>query len=236
MSLPTLIYCAHGNPRFTRIALDAGYKYGAQLPNTVYGSVYFADQNWRKPNRAAYMAALARHRPHMATVLDWERDEQLDEVLDWAEEATQHADHVLIVPKVIGGVGRIPRRVNGKDVVLAYSVPSRYAGTQVPSWEFAGWPVHFLGGSPIAQMRLWQQLRGICEVVTADGNYAQKMAVRWCQFFVAGGTAAYASNRWWPTLVEADGHRWDTDGPYEAFNRSCLNIISAWQQLERIAA
>ena len=213
------------------IAIAAGYRYGAQLPKTVYHPPYMADQDWRRPNRAAYMAALARHRPTIATVLDWQREDQLSEVLDWAEEAAQFIERVMIVPKVIGGVGRIPRRVGGRDVVLAYSVPTRYGGTQLPTWEFAGWPVHLLGGSPTAQMRLWAYLYAICDVVSADGNYAQKMATRHGQFFMPGGTAAYASNRWWPTLVEADGQRWGQDVPYEAFRRSCENIMAAWQSM-----
>ena len=231
MTMPTLVYCAGGNARLAEIAIAAGYKYGAQLPNTVYHPLWMADQDWKRPNRAAYMRALAQHRPHMATVLDWERDEQLAEVLGWGEEAAQYVNRVLIVPKVIGGVERIPRRVGGKDVVLAYSVPTRYGGTQVPAWEVAGWPVHLLGGSPPAQMRTWAHLHGICDVVSADGNYAQKMATRYGQFFAPDGTAAYASNRWWPRLAEADGKRHENDVPYEAFRRSCINIMAAWRQL-----
>ena len=234
MTMPTLVYCAGGNARLAEIAIAAGYKYGAQLPNTVYHPLWMADQDWKRPNRIAYMRALARHRPHMATVLDWERDEALPDVLDWAEEAAQHVERVLVVPKVIGGVSRLPRRIGGKDVVLAYSVPTRYGGTSVPVWEFARWPVHLLGGSPTAQMRLYSHLRGICEVVSADGNYAQKMATRYNQFYVPGGTASYASNRWWPTLTEADGCRWEGDAPYEAFRRSCINMMAAWEQLEGV--
>ena len=230
MSTPTLIYCGGGSPRLVRIALDAGFRYGVRLPDTVYGPLYFADQDWKRPNRAAYMAALALHRPVMATVIDWERDEQLPDVLDWAEEAGQHVERVLIVPKVTGGIPRLPRRVGGKDVVLAYSVPTRYGGTQLGAWEFVGWPVHLLGGSPHAQMKIWAHLRCVADVVTADGNMMQKMATRWCQYWMPGNARA-ASNRWWPTLIEADGTRWPEDGPYEAFRRSCVNIVAAWQSL-----
>ena len=236
MAAPTLIYCADGNARLAEIAIAAGFRYGAQLPNTVYYPVWFADQNWRKPDREAYMAALAEHRPAMATVLDWERPEQLDEVLAWAEDAARFVNQVLIIPKVIGGIVRIPRQIGGKPVVLAYSVPTRFAGTQVPAWEFAGWPIHLLGGSPQAQMHLWATLTPIAEVVSVDGNYANKMATKYCQFWVAG-TARYASNRYWPTLREAnDGEQWgsgqpDADAPYEAFRRSCANITAAWQRL-----
>jgi hypothetical protein len=226
----TLVYCANGNERFARIAVEAGYRYGAQLPGTVYLPVWFADQDWKRPNRERYMAALAEHKPEMATVLDWEHDDQLPEVLSWAEEAAQHVGRVLIVPKVMGGIPRLPRRIGGKDVVLAYSVPTRYGGTQLPAWEFAGWPVHLLGGSPQRQMAAWRHMACCADVVSADGNYASKMALRWNQFW-APGNAAYAKDRYWPRLREADGERWGGDAPYEAFRRSCENIVAEWRRL-----
>jgi hypothetical protein len=230
VATPTLIFCANGNRRFAGEALAAGFRYGVQLPGTVYFPIYFADQNWKKPNRQRYMACLREHRPTMATVLDWERENQLAEVLDWAEEAAQYVRQVLLIPKVQGGIGRLPRRIGGRDVVLGYSVPTRFGGTELPIWDFAGWPVHLLGGTPHKQMHYWRHLVPLCEVVSVDGNFATRMATTGCQFWVPG-TARHASNRWWPTLMEADGKRWDKDGPYEAFRRSCENIIAAWRQL-----
>jgi len=224
----TLIYCADGNKDLAQIAIDAGFKYGARLPGTVHHPIYFADQNWKNPDRERYMAELAKHRPAMATVLDWEQPEQLNKVLDWAEEAAQYVEYVLIIPKVLGGIKTLPRRINGTDVILAYSVPTRYGGTFVPVWEFGGWPVHLLGGSPHKQMEMAHYLN----VVSVDGNYHQSMAVRYCQFWVPG-TATYASNRWWPTLKEAnDGVPWEGENAHhEAFSRSCYNIMEAWKKL-----
>lgn len=233
---PELIYCANGNRRFAEIAIDAGFTYGAQLPGTVYYSPEFVDQDWKKPDREKYMAALAEHRPRMATVLDWEYEEQLSEVLDWAEEAAQYVERVLIIPKVIGGIPRAPRQLGGKQVVLAYSVPTKYGGSELPLWSFAGWPVHLLGGSPHRQMKIYNHMRCIADVVSVDGNMPNKMATRHCQFWTPGN-ARYASNRWWPTLREASGGElWgdggaDADAPYEAFRRSCENIMMAWFNL-----
>lgn len=232
MAIPALIYSAGGNRRFMRIAVDAGFLYGAQLPDTIYPDIsplWFADQNWKKPDRAAYMARLAEHRPMQATVLDLEREDQLGEVLEWAEEAAQYVERVVIIPKAFGIIEWIPDRVGGADVVLGYSVPTRYAGTPVPVWEFGSRPVHLLGGSPQAQMQLTRYLNAS----SADGNYAMKMATRHCQFWVPG-TARYASNRWWPTVREANGGvRVDGDDlVYEAFRRSCQNIMAAWKDSE----
>jgi len=206
--------------------------YGAQLPGTVYFPPEFADQDWKKPNRTAYMAALAQHRPRMATVIDWERDEQLPEVLEWAEEAAQYVETVIIIPKVLGGIPRLPRRIGGASVRLGYSVPTAYGGTELPLWEFLGWPVHLLGGSPHRQIAMAHYLN----VVSVDGNYIAKMAQKWNQFW-ALAPALYAKDRRWPRLQEADGRAWGdgsntADAPYEAFRRSCVNVLAAWRALE----
>ena len=223
-----IIYCANGNRRFAQIAIEAGMTYGAQLPGTVYFPPEFVDQDWKRPDRAAYVAAVAQHQPRMATVLDWERDEQLPEVLGWAEDVAPFVERVIIIPKVIGGIPRLPRRIGGREVVLGYSVPTRYAGTCVPPWEFAGWPVHLLGGSPHRQLHAAHYMR----VVSADGNYAAKMARQNNQFWMAGH-ARNAHDRYWPRLKETDGKRWGdgtstADAPYEAFRRSCINVLAAW--------
>ena len=210
--------------------------YGAQLPGTVYFPPEFVDQDWKRPDRAAYVAAVAQHRPRMATVLDWEHDKQLPEVLAWSEDVAPFVERVIVIPKVIGGVPRLPRRIGGREVVLGYSVPTRYAGTSVPPWEFTGWPVHLLGGSPHRQMAMGHYLN----VVSADGNYIAKMAQKWNQFWVMA-PALYAKDRRWPRLREADGRAWGdgsstADAPYEAFRRSCVNVMAAWRALEAQAA
>lgn len=218
-----MIFCADGNPAFAAAAVEAGWLYGARLPATVYQPVYFADQDWKQPNREAYMRALAEHGPAMATVLDWEREEQLPEVLSWAEEAAQHVrESVLIVPKVPGEVGRLPREIGGRRVVLAYSVPTSYGGSPLGLWEFAGWPVHLLGGSPQKQMRLWRYLSPLCEVVSADGNMAHQQAHR-CRHWTTPPTR----KGHWVQLRESGDDR--TEGAnLEAFRRSLGAISAAW--------
>ena len=230
--MPTLIFCSANNIRFVEIAVRHGYRYGAQLPGTTYpriAPVYFADQDWKKPDRAAYVAAVAEHRPVMATVLDWERDEQLPEVLAWAEEVAPHVELVQIVPKVIGGIGRLPRRVGGVPIVLGYSAASSYGGTPVPVWEFAGWPVHILGGLPHRQIRVWRQIKSVAEVVSVDGNVIRKMAKR-CLFW-APGTATGSKNRFFPSLKDVGLGHLGRDAMYEAFERSCVNVTREWRRI-----
>lgn len=231
-----LIFCAGKNPRFAQIAIEAGFLYGAQLPCSVYGPVFFADQDWKSPDRTAYMAALAKHRPTMATVLDWEQQEQLPEVLSWAEEAAQYVEEVLVIPKVVGGIRQLPKTINGKRIVLAYSVPTRYGKTEVPFWEFFDWPVHLLGGSPQEQMRIYQGMdrrgrydlwRSRLDVVSADGNMWQQQANR-CRCWVEKGGGVIGG---FVQLRDIGLGDWGQDSNLEAFRRSCRNIMQAWRKL-----
>lgn len=158
------------------------------------------------------MAALAQHKPHIASVLDWEQQEQLPEVLAWAEEAAQYVEVVMLIPKVQGGVAQLPRAIGGKPVRLGYSVPTSFGGTSLGLWEFGGWPVHLLGGSPQAQMQIARYL----DVQSADGNMAAKMACKFCKSWVHG--------RWVNT---SNGNK---DDFYSSFGISCYNIMAAWTQ------
>jgi hypothetical protein len=225
MAMPTLIYCAGNNPTFCRIAVDAGYRYGARLPATTYAPVYFADQDYKRPDRQQYMTALARHRPCMATVLDWEEEKQYPEVLSWAEEASQYCQRLIVIPKIPGSIARLPRQIHGREVVLGYAVPTAYGATCVPLWEFRGWPVHLLGGSPQRQMREWRYLSLCSDVVSADGNMANLQAHRgrywsatptrtghWQQLHTTGDTAREGANT-------------------RAFKHSCTQIYAAWCRL-----
>lgn len=232
MAPPTLIYCAGRNKRFQQSALETGFKLGCQLPNRVYcDDLYFADQDWKHPDRSAYMSALEEWRPTMATVLDWEWQEQFAEVMDWAEEAAQYTDHVLIVPKVLGSLPQIPRQINGKPVILAYSVPTKYGGSEVPLWEFAGWPVHLLGGSPHKQMEIWSYLTNIAEVISVDGNMINKMATKFCSVWIPPGQKPPNPRHGrWPKLQSLTGKK-EKDSPYKAFHLSCQNIATAWKCL-----
>lgn len=209
-TVPELIYCANGNKRFAQIAIDAGFLYGAQLPGTIYHGIHFADQNWKRPDRARYMTALAEYRPHMASVLDLEHEAQLPEVLEWAEEAAQFVRVVMIIPKVFGIIPRLPWRIGGADVRLGYSVPTKHGGTEVPVWEFFGWPVHLLGGSPHRQMAIRKYL----DVRSVDGNMPQKIALNYSKYWSGG--------KWRDDVPQM------ADAPYEAFARSCQNIYAAW--------
>jgi hypothetical protein len=160
----------------------------------------------------------------MASVLDLERYEQLTEVLSWAENAAQFSEIIMIIPKAFGIIAHLPRLIGGKSIRLGYSVPTKHGGTEVPFCEFAGWPVHLLGGSPQVQMKLIHHM----DVHSADGNMMMKMATQYCAFFDPHKTTRRG---FWPSLSDYDGKKWEGAGPEEAFTRSCKNIMAAWMNL-----
>lgn len=217
-----MIWCADGNLDHSRAAIAAGWLYGVRLPARGMlpdTPIFFADQDWKHPDRDKYMALLARHRPALATVLDWEEPHQLSEVLSWAAEATQYVtEAVLIVPKVPGGVPDIPLEIGGKEVRLAYSVPTSYGGSPLGLWELKGRPVHLLGGSPQRQFGIWRYLRK--EIKSIDGNMAKRMATGRCCYWTRETTA----RGHWQALNGFDG----SDGPLECVRRSCENVTRAW--------
>lgn len=218
MGVPDLIYCADGNREFAGIAVAAKWKYGSRLPKTVYERVYFADQDWKRPDRGRYIAALAEHRPAVATVLDWEHPEQWPEVVAWAEEAAAHVERVIVIPKVPGLVGRVPTEIGGRPVVLGFSVPTSYGGTPCGVWEFERRPVHLLGGSPHAQMELARYLN----VVSADGNMAAQQARKGRTWVRRRGPKGH-----WHQLSDLGDNR-SAGVPAECFRRSLDAIRVAW--------
>lgn len=220
-----LYFSSAKTKQFGQIALDAGWTPGAQLTKTatVYFPPQFVDQNWRKPQLSVYAERVAEYRPHCASVIDWEPHVALATVLEWAEEIAPLVNHVIIIPKVIGGVSLIPERVGGKPVRLGFSIPTKHGGTSVPLAEFGSRPVHLLGGSPQKQFRLYHMLN----VVSADGNYMQKMANK-NQFFSLTHVRG-AKNKHFPQLKEVGDGDLCVETHLEAFARSAENVMKAWQ-------
>ena len=210
---PILIYCAGKNKRLDTIAKNAGLKPGIQLPSTViHFWPFFVDQNWKKPNHTKYIQSVQSIKPTMATVIDIESPNQFDEALFWAEAIASSVEYIIVIPKISGIIPDIPLSINGTQVILGYSVPTRYGATSVPLWEFKDRQVHLLGGSPKKQIELW----GYLDIFSCDGNAIEKIATTYCQFW--------------------DGTMWQDMGSgkdfiYEAFKRSCESIIRMWDEL-----
>jgi hypothetical protein len=227
-----LIVCTGGNRKYWQIVADSGLLNGAQLPDTVYGSLYFADQDYRRPNKQNYLCALDQHRPTLATVLDWESHVELSEVLDWASQAAAFVQTLVIIPKV-NQIDRIPETIEGKPVRLGYAVPTSHGTTDLPIEAFCGWHggVHLLGGNPLRQL----ELRGVpgLDIRSVDCNQIMLKANRWAQFlqFRAAqmdmfGGLSQITTRW--KQLKHIGLGGTYEAPSKALELSCLSLKLAW--------
>lgn len=165
------------------------------------------------------MEMVERYKPYMATVIDIEDDETHKKALDWAEEIATCVAKIVMIPKVDLP---IPESINGKEIIIGYSVPTRYGGTKIPIEKFVHRRIHLLGGSPHAQMEIYMKYPK--SIYSADGNYHQKIAIR-NKVWELGTKRAYGM---WTPLSDVLGHKCEIDCPYLAFEISCNNIMNNW--------
>lgn len=228
-----LIVNTGGNQKYWPVVAAAGLRNGARLPSTVYGDLYFADQDWKHPRQKQYIAMLEKHRPHLATVLDWEVPAQFNHVMEWAHQAAQFVGVVIIIPKV-DDIGRIPETVDGKPVRLGYSVPTSHGSTPVPISSFVGWSggVHLLGGNPLKQLKI-AKTDGL-DIRSVDCNYIMLKANKWAEFLdfkafqhdMFGGRGQLVTR--WRQLKEVGLHRLQ-EAPTECMRRSSETLRYCWQ-------
>jgi hypothetical protein len=207
-----LIFCAGRTRRYAEIALAAGFLYGCRSDYRPLFPVHFADLNWKAPDLDAHLAFVREQRPRIAVAPDVLAEDDLPAALRYAERLAAHAPAVVVVPKVQGLLLRLPRE---PWLRVGYSVPTAY-GSRGPTLdlEYAGWPVHLLGGSPRAQLRLAARLA----VASADGNSLMK-AARFGTFWDGRGWNGGGGGRGVPP---------GPGQPYRAFARSCAAVAATW--------
>lgn len=220
MPMPKLIFCGGNNCRYWEIAMNNNLLYGCRLPNEIpCGSIYFSDQDWKHPKMDEYLSLVARYTPVMATILDWEKESQFDEIILYAERISSLVEKIIIIPK-IPHIDWIPKYINNTPIVLGYSVPTNYGHTRVSISNFSGWDVHLLGGSPHRQYNYYRRLKKHgANVISIDQNYILLKANNWCEYW----TGKYDDNRWWRSVFPKK-----IDNIYTAFDLSCKNLISYW--------
>jgi hypothetical protein len=163
------------------VAIRFGWSYGTNSTHACCAladhwkmhRLAFLDNPYRDYDHAEHAAMVAEFRPKYATTRDAMSPEQcaaagiehypIEQIIEWAEELDEHAEHVIVIPKYHEAVEQIPEKF-----VLGYSIPSSHGGTPLPTERFAGRPVHLLGGTPLTQYRYWQRLQD--EVVSIDNN------------------------------------------------------------------
>jgi hypothetical protein len=127
-----LIFCAGAGRRNMQVARSLGWLPGARSDETisdVHRPLYLLDVHWTRYDWPAYLAVAARERPALAVVPDTCSVGDLPRTLAQAEDLAAHVtEAVLVVPKCSGLIERLPRRIGGRQIRLAYSVPTRYGG------------------------------------------------------------------------------------------------------------
>lgn len=164
------------NSTTASIAKAAGWEIGAKLPCACPGQIYFADQNWKAYNHEKYLAALQKWQPRMATLKDYEHPAELEGLLETAYVVSKFIERIVIIPK-IDDIASIPHWVGDAEIILGYSVPTRYGKTDVPIRSFTGRKVHLLGGSLKSIVGL---LKSELNVVSLDYNaHLQRAKFGW---------------------------------------------------------
>lgn len=170
------------------IAVRSGWLYGVQSSGSggicsnydviQKHKVEFIDNEFKGYKHDLHCQAVAKYKPKYATVRDIMTKDQCQEVgieyypftqiLDWAEELSQYAQNVIVIPKY-DCLSKIPEKF-----MLGYSVPTSYGGTPLPIEMFKGRRIHLLGGSPNKQIAFWQAAPD--SIVSLDNNYLLKIA------------------------------------------------------------
>ncbi|MCX7938801.1 MAG: hypothetical protein N2545_05110 [Thermoflexales bacterium] len=174
------------------IATSLGFRYGMSHAHKLCAyhhrarhKAYFVDCNWRNYSHAQHVELVKRMRPKYCTVVDLLTPEQarevgakayeLKQVLEFAEELKQYAQHVIVIPKY-DCLDAIP-----DEYILGYSLASSYGVTPMPIEAFRGRRVHLLGGTLERITDAVERLGS--DVISFDINYLSKLAVRgrvWC--------------------------------------------------------
>lgn len=188
-----LIWC-HDNVACC-MAMRAGWRYGInsggatceRAKANMEHSVIFIDNSFKKYNHTAHLNKIKElynkgHRPKYITVRDLMTREQceaakieyfsFEQVMEFASEVEPYTQNVIIIPKY-DCIDKIPEKY-----MLGYSIPTKYAETQISIELFKGRKIHLLGGSPNAQINFLNALSK--EVVSMDGNALHKLAMKGC--------------------------------------------------------
>lgn len=156
--------------KVTQIAESLGWRAGARYTNLrdirglPFAGVGFIDINWKRYCFSKHLEAVVATTPLLTVARDVEDIAQLPSILAEAEQLSQHASHVVIVPKDPSLCGRIDELIPVR-YLLGFSVPTKYGSTPIPTREFQR-PVHLLGGRPDVQRHLANEM----PVVSVDCN------------------------------------------------------------------
>lgn len=170
-----LKFIAHSK-KVLKIASEYGWFPGARYTNLRdirdFDLIGFIDIEWKNYDYNMHLKAVKETHPILTVAQDIVNIDMLNEILDQAYELSEHAQHVIVVPKDIRLCGIINNLIPD-DFLLGYSVPTKYAGTDINPKEFTR-PVHLLGGRPDIQINLSNKMEIFsfdCNRFTLDAAY-----------------------------------------------------------------
>lgn len=172
-----LKYVAHSK-KVIGLAMNDGWLPGARYTNLRDVKTFefrhkgFLDIDWKNYSFEKHLESAAKENPRITIARDVECIFQLEKILREAEELMKHSEYVCIVPKDTNLNNRISELIP-KEFLLAYSVPTKYGGTEVSIDSFDR-PVHLLGGRPDVQRQLADKLNVFsldCNRFTLDARY-----------------------------------------------------------------
>jgi hypothetical protein len=172
-----LKFVAHSKKAIV-LAIKNGWFPGARYTNlrdiksVPFQNVGFLDIDWKNYDFNKHVEIAAANNPKLTIARDVESIFELDNILREAEQLKKYSYLVAIVPKDVKLAGRLEELIP-KDFILAFSVPTRYGGTCIPTKCFKR-PVHLLGGRPDTQRHLANKLNVIsfdCNRFTFDARY-----------------------------------------------------------------
>jgi len=172
-----LKYVAHSK-NVLDVANEYGWLPGARYTNLRdvktfnFRGVGFLDIDWKNYNFKKHVESARIVRPHITIARDVECIDSLKEILNEAEALSRFSDFVAIVPKDPKLNGKLSELIP-KRYLLAYSVPTKYGGTEV-SLESFDRPVHLLGGRPEIQRKIAESLQVYsldCNRFTLDARF-----------------------------------------------------------------
>jgi hypothetical protein len=161
-------------------AAQHGWFPGARYTNlrTIkkFRRIGFLDIDWKRYCFQTHLNALIKTRPVLTVARDVVSLRDLDKVKSEVDEILKYASYAILVPK-----DRRFERAHVENlsdrVILGYSVPTGYGGTELPVDFFEG-PVHLLGGNPLSQ----RQLGEVMNVISFDNNNIT-IAARFGKYF-----------------------------------------------------
>lgn len=197
--IPPVDIITTGRPDLTEYAAEYGYLRGTRLDDEPRYRredvrVDFLDVHWEDPDFEALLEAAAWHEPRYVVAGDYDADEENYEVVnERARRLREHAENVIIVPHSTGELAFVP-----EWVVVGYSTPTEYAGTEIPLRRYreTSHDIHVLGGTPHKQHRITGQLwlENICSM---DCNSHHKAATM-------GAKAWHPATPHWRKVDEGD--------------------------------